>query len=463
MGGCCSGPVQLIDTVDGNEDDYQRRYLEDKILGEGEFGIVKMVYDTSLMKQHMLLMSNSNGDNGPSPEEPKPLACKVLRKGVVFKDNVLYTPLKPEVLKGEIDMLRTLAGEYYCLKLCAVYESPKRLFVVTEYCSGGVMTQYVAALGSTFTSDDVSRIAYQLLSAINHCSKYRIIHRDIKPDNVMFTHAQPGADIRLIDFGSGCMDAKQSDVACVHGTFAGSAFYISPEVFRRSYTGMTDVWSVGVTIYVLVAGYPADKLQAAFNLLQCEERNLRKLPNLPDNLPGSFYDLLDGCLTYRYQKRPPASKLLQYDFLSLHQKHEYDDTSDLQEVTSETNSVSLISSHDNLKGNNVDSSIPSMRRNNSVNLFETVARHNLFLDFQKYERSLTTLLATLLSKSDLEQLIRKLETQVKLDDTPFLVGQSANETVNINEQQLAVVPVSDLKVILHDDLRNADMYVVHTV
>jgi serine/threonine protein kinase len=57
--------------------------------------------------------------------------------------------------------------------------------------------------------------------------------------------------------------------------------------FQRTYSYKTDVWSAGVTIYVLVAGFPADLLQRAFNQLQSADRNLRELPNMPDNMPDS--------------------------------------------------------------------------------------------------------------------------------------------------------------------------------
>ena len=65
------------------------------------------------------------------------LACKTLRKGSVFKDNVIYAPLKPQVLKSECTILRTLAGESYCLKLVGIYETPRLIYLVAELCTGG--------------------------------------------------------------------------------------------------------------------------------------------------------------------------------------------------------------------------------------------------------------------------------------------------------------------------------------
>ena len=84
-------------------------------------------------------------------------------------------------------------------------------------------------------TEDVSRISYQLWSAVNHCAKHNVIHRDIKPENVMFCNTKKDSELRLIDFGSGTYDGadvQQSDDGTDvdrHHTFAGSAFYISPE------------------------------------------------------------------------------------------------------------------------------------------------------------------------------------------------------------------------------------------
>ena len=87
MGNCLAtgGGGPLIPDADGDEKDFHNRFIDDRILGEGEFGVVKLVHDMKAQDE------NNNT-----------LACKTLRKGVVFKDNTLYAPLKPEVhLAGE--------------------------------------------------------------------------------------------------------------------------------------------------------------------------------------------------------------------------------------------------------------------------------------------------------------------------------------------------------------------------
>lgn len=475
MGGCLSAvsaPQHLIEQVNGNEDDYHKQYLEGRLLGEGEFGVVKLVQDVT---------SNTNQNE---------YACKVLRKGVVFKDNVLYSPIKPEVLCMEIDILRTLAGKCYCLKLCNIFESTRSIYIITEYCSGGEMMNYISNLmkqsavvaeesavttpspAYDLRSDDVSRIAFQLLSAVHHCCKHHIIHRDIKPENSMFQTPLPGAELRLIDFGSSVMDQKDNSThetdnngLYKHQTFAGSAFYISPEMFQRDYTVKTDVWSTGVTIYVLVAGYPADCLQKAFNILQKKERNLKDdLPNMPQNMPDSFYDLMEKLLVYRHTKRCLASDVIQHEFLQLHKK-----PIDVDEIETSTKTNTTTTTL-------ADENIPRpLFRVGSVSLMSSALRHTQFLDFKKFERSLTTLLATLLSKAELDQLVGILSSRatasMAIQKEDMLLSASLaskpmkQDTAEEKEEELclphqqilSVCLISELKNILQDEMSNTAM------
>ena len=416
--GCASSKTGITSTLGNNGDDkaYHDRYLEDRVLGQGEFGQVKLVHDMQCR-------------NNPDAE---PLACKVLKKGFTFKDNTIYAPLKPEVLQRECKILQTLAGKRYNLKLEALYESGSTVYVITEYCSGGEMMEYVTnAYPDGIRTEDASRIAYQLLSAVDHCAKHNVIHRDIKPENIMFKTAERGAELRLIDYGSGTMDDDQSltnapdkttattrtaDGAdlLTHTTFAGSAFYISPELFQRTYTQRTDVWSAGVTLYVLVAGYPADVLQKAFNQLQkSKNRDLHQLPNMPEVMPDSYFEMLDQMLTYRHKQRKSAADILDCEFVRFHKEMEEGDGNDdeadeVDEVGLSLADVAAAAAAGGGKGSTRNSST----RTKSVLIEGSVSRHVAYLEDGNFERALTTLLATVLDLDDLKSVIAAMDQQL---------------------------------------------------
>eukprot|EP00977_Amphora_coffeiformis_P008035 scaffold1803_cov92-Amphora_coffeaeformis.AAC.58 len=190
MGACLSGPPkQLIENSDGGEDAYHKRYMEGEVLGEGEFGQVRLVHD----------MTQGKDQNTPFASKqqarcvlPLPILCCffLLVSFDAFSSSLSPTLTtyitivlpQPEVLRGEVEILKKLAGKHYNLKLMSIYETPKVIYMVTEFCGGGEMMEYVGNREEDLRTEDVSRIAFQLLSAVDHCSKCHVIHRDIKPE-----------------------------------------------------------------------------------------------------------------------------------------------------------------------------------------------------------------------------------------------------------------------------------------
>ena len=347
-------------------------------------------------------------------------------------------------LKMEIDILKVLNGQAYNLLLESIYESPSKVYVVTEICSGGEMLEYA---GNNFKeglrTEDVSRMAFQLLSAVDHCDRYNILHRDIKPENIsefdevvhgsivmsfmcsfiifvaqpiqlsfacIITHTSllnythliistvfksnsKDAELRLIDFGCATMDTTKN---MTHQTFSGTPFYISPECFQKEYTTKTDVFSVGVVLYVLVAGYPAEQLQAAFNLLHKSKRDLKSLPGMPTDMPETYFDMLDKLLTYRYKVRKSAGDMLEEDdFVLFHQEHG-DDV-----ATTTTKMMTKAKSRTSRRA--------SMKRTASIVLSGTGEKAALAFGFTKFARVLTTILATMLNHGDIKALLANVD------------------------------------------------------
>jgi serine/threonine protein kinase len=178
-------------------------------------------------------------------------------------------------------------------------------------------------------------------------------------------------------------------------------------MFQHTYTRETDVWSVGVVLYVLVAGYPADELQMAFNILQKSKgRDIKSLPNLPGNMPDTYYEMLEQLLTYHHNSRPSADEMLKNEFVQFHKLH----------VSSPRKTRSKIS------------------RTASVHFQGSVERHGIVLGYESFERAITTILATMLNNIKLCQLVAVLESKDK----------------NHSQNKFKVISISKLRTVLED-------------
>lgn len=312
-----------------------------------------------------------------------------------------------------------------------------------------------------------------------------------KPENIMFESKAKGASLKLIDFGAGTFcdryESTQSSSSSLpktpptdaspdtlqptsflsqisttkpkpntkilnaqgldlhlHTTFAGSGFYISPEMFRNHYTVMTDVWSVGVTLYVLVAGYPADVLQSAFNKLQSNKRSsmqeLKNFPHMPRNMPDTYYEMLHECLVYKHRLRKSAGDILdKCEFVKFHKEH------DKQAKKDDTDETIW-------KFNN--------RRTESVLISGGVSRHTAMLKYGQFERSLTSFLATVLVKFELKILLDRIdgliESSTENEKRPEIDEDEAVVEMTLNRKRLQIITIYELYTILkelkHDDL-----------
>jgi hypothetical protein len=180
---------------------------------------------------------------------------------------------------------------------------------------------------------------------------------------------------------------------------------------------------------------PADRLQQCFNLFQSNEPNrLRKLPNIPDNMPDSFFEMLEGAMKYRPKTRCTAGELLEGEFAQFHIHHDENQTATSEDEQDDA----LVESADDFPPRK------SMARTKSVLLQGAVGRHSTFLGYQSFERSLTTLLATMLPKEQCKNLVTTLR------------GQSHTESVNrqdakiTNASKLQVIPVSELVKVIEE-------------
>ncbi|XP_031817023.1 serine/threonine-protein kinase SIK2 isoform X2 [Sarcophilus harrisii] len=127
-------------------------------------------------------------------------------------------------------------------------ETKSMLYLVTEYAKNGEIFDYLANHGR-LNESEARRKFWQILSAVDYCHSRKIVHRDLKAENLLLDN---NMNIKIADFGFGNFFKSGEPLA----TWCGSPPYAAPEVFEgQQYEGpQLDIWSMGVVLYVLVCG-----------------------------------------------------------------------------------------------------------------------------------------------------------------------------------------------------------------
>jgi len=120
-----------------------------------------------------------------------------------------------------------------------------------EHCSGGDLFSYIEKRGFKLPEPRACEIIHKLCAAMFYAHSYGIAHRDLKPENILMTDNTDEADIRLLDFGLSKIIGPTQNCNEPYGTLS----YVAPEVLlEQPYTKAVDLWSIGITTYLLMAG-----------------------------------------------------------------------------------------------------------------------------------------------------------------------------------------------------------------
>eukprot|EP00927_Polykrikos_kofoidii_P049399 TRINITY_DN43461_c0_g1_i2.p1 TRINITY_DN43461_c0_g1~~TRINITY_DN43461_c0_g1_i2.p1 ORF type:complete len:506 (+),score=106.23 TRINITY_DN43461_c0_g1_i2:274-1791(+) len=218
-------------------------------------------------------------------------------------------------LLSEIGIMKVL-DHPKIIKLYETIEGDGQIYMVMELCEGGELFDRIIE-NKRFGEHQAALMMRQMISAVNylHCSD--ICHRDLKPENFIFASndAIETAHLKLIDFGLSCR-CKDTDVLT---TLAGTYFYMAPEVFRRWYNKASDVWSIGVIMYVMLSGVPpfagATDAETQAKVLAGE---FSFLPKDWARVSSAAKQLIRLMLTYEAPDRITAAKVHDHSWLHNH-------------------------------------------------------------------------------------------------------------------------------------------------
>ncbi|XP_075377183.1 serine/threonine-protein kinase SIK2 isoform X3 [Mycteria americana] len=188
-------------------------------LGKGNFAVVKLA-------RHRITRSE--------------VAIKIIDKSQLDAVNL-------EKIYREVQIMKML-DHPHIIKLYQVMETKSMLYLVTEFAKNGEIFDYLASHGR-LSESEARRKFWQILSAVEYCHGRKIVHRDLKAENLLL---DSNMNIKIADFGFGNFYKSGEPLT----TWCGSPPYAAPEVFEgQQYEGpQLDIWSMGVVLYVLVCG-----------------------------------------------------------------------------------------------------------------------------------------------------------------------------------------------------------------
>lgn len=198
------------------------KYEIGRTVGEGTFAKVKFACNTE------------TGDS---------VAIKVLAKSTILKHKMV------DQIKREISIMKIV--RHPCIvRLHEVLASKTKIYIVLEFVTGGELFDKIVHHGK-LSENESRRYFQQLIDAVSHCHNKGIYHRDLKPENLLLDSTR---NLKVSDFGLSAL--PQQGVDLLHTT-CGTPNYVAPEVLsHQGYDGgAADMWSCGVILFVLMAGY----------------------------------------------------------------------------------------------------------------------------------------------------------------------------------------------------------------
>eukprot|EP00127_Corallochytrium_limacisporum_P003434 Clim_evm62s149 gene=Clim_evmTU62s149 len=274
-------------------------YVYEKVLGSGAFSKVRLgIHVPTQTKVAVKIMSKARLEVCRERQLKQKLKLKLITQDQYeeLKEEALTTW---ERLSKEAKLLQYL-DHPNIIVLYQVAESATEFHIIQEYAPGGTLPGYMKSRGGKL-SEETSRVIFrQLLSALDHCHRSGVVHRDIKMDNVLLRDAD--ADVphaMLTDFGLG----RIIDPEDMCATFCGTPIYAAPELVSgvRYHGSVTDIWALMVLLFQLIAGRAPFKAKGVPNLYK---KILAVDYIMPEQFSPELQELIQGVF-----KRDSADRL----------------------------------------------------------------------------------------------------------------------------------------------------------
>eukprot|EP01083_Nonionella_stella_P021574 59799_1 len=180
-------------------------------------------------------------------------AVKEISKARIYRlhpsDNIRQSLLKS--MQAEIDIMRRLKHRYI-VNMHGTYETKHTLHIVMEECKGGELFDRIKSK-RRYPEVEAKPIVKMVCAALFYMhDQHRVVHCDLKPDNILFVNDSEESDIKIIDFGMSKVLPRLRSLR----ELCGTPYYTAPEIINGDYSHAADMWSVGVIAYVMILGFP---------------------------------------------------------------------------------------------------------------------------------------------------------------------------------------------------------------
>jgi calcium-dependent protein kinase len=205
-------------------EDVRSTYTFGRELGRGQFGVTYLVTHKITKEQ---------------------FACKsIATRKLIRRDDL-------DDIRREVQIMHHLTGHRNIVELKGAYEDRHSVNLIMELCAGGELFDRIISKGH-YSERAAAELCRQMVAVVHNCHTMGVMHRDLKPENFLFLSKHENSPLKTTDFGLSVF-FKPGDV---FKDLVGSAYYVAPEVLRRSYGPEADIWSAGIILYILLSGVP---------------------------------------------------------------------------------------------------------------------------------------------------------------------------------------------------------------
>nr|QCH00481.1 CBL-interacting protein kinase 14 [Vitis amurensis] len=345
------------------------KYQLSRTIGEGTFAKVKLAVNT---------------ENGQY------VAIKIIDKHMVMENNLIFQ------VQREIRTMKLLHHPNI-VRIHEVIGTKTKIYIVMEYVSGGQLSDKMSYV-KKLDEQDARKHFQQLIDAVDYCHGRGVYHRDLKPENLLLDSK---GNVKVSDFGLSAL-RKPGDVL---STACGSPCYVAPELLaNRGYDGAAaDIWSCGVILFELLAGYlPFDDR----NLMSLYKKITKAEYTCPEWFTPSQTKLISRILDTNPRRRISIAEIVEDEWFQIDYEPasgiEFDDKINLDDVHAAFNLI---------EENNAEAKVP---HSSFINAFQLIAMsHDLDLSGLFEEKDDNKQKARFGSKHTIDETIKKIEAAAK--------------------------------------------------